>query len=102
MWRMSTGTPAFTSSAGTGERATLGRRTVLAIAAVFTMGDVQQAHAHLTQNAGQPLSGRDSLSPIVHVSGTSSELMPLASAMSNANSMPNKARLIPNDLTSKL
>ncbi len=45
----------------------------------------QQAHVHRTQNAGQPLSGADSLVPIGQLSGTTSELRPLASDMSMAS-----------------
>src|SRR4029079_6886054 len=52
----------------------------------------QQAHVHRTQNAGQPLSGADSIAPIGHVSGTRSELTPLASAMSTASTAMKNAR----------
>jgi len=52
----------------------------------------QQAHVHRTQNAGQPPSGADSLGPIGHVSGTRSEVTPLASAMSTASTAMNNAR----------
>jgi hypothetical protein len=52
----------------------------------------QQAHVHRTQNAGQPLSGADSLVPIGHVSGTRSELTPLASATSTASTAMRNAR----------
>ena len=62
----------------------------------------QQAHVHRTQNAGQPLSGADSLVPIGHVSGTRSELRPLASAMSTASTASNKIRRIRLDITSWL
>ena len=55
----------------------------------------QQAHVHRTQNAGQPLSGADSLVPIGHVSGTRSELTPLASAMSTASTAMKNARRMP-------
>jgi hypothetical protein len=54
----------------------------------------QQAHVHRTQNAGQPLSGADSVVPIGHVSGTRSELRPLASAMSTASTVMRNARCI--------
>jgi hypothetical protein len=55
----------------------------------------QQAHVHRTQNAGHPLSGAESLVPIGHVSGTNSELTPLASANSTASTAMNNARRIP-------
>src|SRR6185295_18047751 len=54
----------------------------------------QQAHVHRTQNAGQPLSGADSLEPIGQVSGTTSEMSPLASARSTASTARNSARRI--------
>jgi hypothetical protein len=54
----------------------------------------QQAHVHRTQNAGQPLSDSDSLTPIGQVSGTRSELRPLASEMSTASTATNNARRI--------
>jgi hypothetical protein len=54
----------------------------------------QQAHVHRTQNAGQPLSGADSFVPIGHLSGTTSELMPLASAKSTASTAMKNARRI--------
>ena len=52
---------------------------------MWTIDAAQQAHVHRTQNAGQPVSGVDSLVPIGQVSGTTSELMPLASAISTAS-----------------
>src|SRR5678816_3702650 len=55
----------------------------------------QQAHVHRTQNAGQPLSGAESLVPIGQVSGTRSELTPLASAMSTASTAMKNARRMP-------
>ena len=55
----------------------------------------QQAHVHRTQNAGQPLSGADSIVPIGQVSGTRSELTPLASAMSTASTAMKNARRMP-------
>jgi hypothetical protein len=61
---------------------------------VCTIDAAQHAHVHRTQNAGQPLSGADSLVPIGHVSGTTSELTPLASAISRAGSATNSARCI--------
>ena len=54
----------------------------------------QQAQVHRTQNAGQPLSGADSLVPMGQLSGTRSELMPLASAMSTASTAMKNARRI--------
>jgi hypothetical protein len=54
----------------------------------------QQAHVHRTQNAGQPLSGADSLVPIGQVSGTTSEMRPLASVRSTARTARNSARRI--------
>jgi hypothetical protein len=57
---------------------------------------------HRTQNAGQPLSGADSLVPIGHASGTSSELRPLASAMSTASTAMDKTRRIRLNITSWL
>jgi hypothetical protein len=59
----------------------------------------QQAHVHRTQNAGQPLSGADSLVPIGHVSGTRSELTPLASAMSTASTAMNNTRRMPANIS---
>ena len=51
----------------------------------------QQAHVHRTQNAGQPLSGADSLVPIGQLSGTTSELRPLASDITTASTASNNA-----------
>lgn len=62
------------------------------IAAVHSIDEAQQAHVHRTQKAGQPLSGADSLASIGHVSGTSSELKPLASDIRTATTAINKAR----------
>jgi hypothetical protein len=59
---------------------------------VCSIAAVQQAHVHRTQNAGQPLSGADSLVPIGQLSGTTSELRPLASDMSTASMTMNNAR----------
>jgi hypothetical protein len=62
---------------------------------VCSIDAAQQAHVHRTQNAGQPLSGADSLVPIGQLSGTIKELMPLASAMSTASRAMNNTRHIP-------
>jgi len=94
MCRMSTGMPARSRSSVMVERETLWKTTVLTTAAPLTIGDVQHAQVHLTQNAGHPLSGPDSLVPIAQVSGTNSELMPLASAISNASTAAKTTRRI--------
>jgi len=57
-----------------------------------SIGAAQQAQVHRTQNAGQPLSGADSVVPIAQLSGTTSELRPLASDMSTASTAMNNAR----------
>jgi hypothetical protein len=67
---------------------------VLATAVALTIGEVQHAHVHLTQKAGHPLSGPDSLVPIAQVSAISSELMPLASAISNTSTAAKTTRRI--------
>src|SRR5690348_1872361 len=54
----------------------------------------QQAQVQRTQNAGQPLSGADSVVPIGQLSGTRSELTPLASARSTASTARKNARRI--------
>jgi len=69
---------------------------------VCSIAAAQQAQVHRTQNPGQPLSGADSVVPIGHVSGTRSELRPLASAMSTASTATNKIRRIRLDITSWL
>src|SRR6476620_5710394 len=61
----------------------------------YSIGAAQQAHVQRTQNAGQPLSGADSPAPIGHVSGTRSELTPVASVRSTASTAMNNARRIP-------
>ena len=66
--------------------------TAVSGGAEWSIDAAQQAHVHRTQDAGQPLSGADSLVPIGHVSGTRSDAMPLASAMSTAM---NTARRMP-------
>src|SRR5436190_21559564 len=69
--------------------------TVVSAGMVCSIDAAQQAHVHRTQNAGQPLSGADSLVPIGQVSGTRSELTPLASATSTASTAAKNARRIP-------
>jgi hypothetical protein len=69
--------------------------TVVSGGAVCSIEAAQQPHVHRTQNAGQPLSGADSLVPIGHVSGTRSELRPLASAISTASTAMKNARRMP-------
>ena len=65
---------------------------VTATAGIGTIGDAQQPQVHRTQKAGQPLSGADSLALIEQASGSSSEVMPLASAMSTARTRMKNAR----------
>jgi hypothetical protein len=69
--------------------------TVVSGGAVCSIDAAQQAHVHRTQNAGQPLSGTDSVVPIGQLSGTTSELTPLASEMSTASTAMNNARRMP-------
>ena len=66
--------------------------TVVSGGAMCSIEAAQQAQVHRTQNAGQPLSGADSLVPIGQLSGTTSELRPLASDMSTASTAMNNAR----------
>jgi hypothetical protein len=73
--------------------------TVTSGGAVCSTAAAQQAQVHRTQNAGQPPSGADSLVPIGHVSGTRSELKPLASAMSTASAAMNNTRPISLNIT---
>ena len=54
--------------------------------------DVQQAHAQRTQNAGQPVSGADSSTPMGQVSGITSALMPLASEIKRVSAAMKIAR----------
>jgi len=92
---MSNGTPAGNASCAACGRLFGESDTVaIVIGSIGTIGEAQQAHVHRTQNAGQPLSGRDSSAPTAQVSGTTSELMPLASAISNARSAMKKPRRI--------
>jgi hypothetical protein len=69
--------------------------TAVSGGAEWSIDAAQQAHVHRTQNAGQPLSGVASLVPIGHVSGTTSDVMPLASAMSTASTAMRNARRMP-------
>ena len=59
---------------------------------VCSIDAAQHAQVQRTQNAGQPLSGADSLVPIGQVSGTTSELRPLASAINTMSTAMNNAR----------
>src|SRR4051812_39823289 len=68
--------------------------TVVSGGAVCSIEPAQQAHVHRRQKAGQPLSGADSVVPIAQVSGTTSEVTPLASAMSTASTAMRNARRI--------
>src|SRR3954466_11229285 len=83
---------------GAGDASATGRggsvATVVSGGAVCSTEAAQQAHVHRTQNAGQPLSGADSVVPIGQVSGTRSELTPLASTMSRASTAMRNARRI--------
>ena len=65
---------------------------VTAMEGIETIGDTQQTQVHRTQKAGQPLSGADSPALTEHGSGSSSELTPLASAMSTAKTAMKSAR----------
>ena len=66
---------------------------------VCSIDAAQHAHVQRTQNAGQPLSGADSLVPIGQVSGTTSELRPLASAISTMSTAMNNARRTPMNIS---
>src|SRR4051812_29396360 len=83
---------------GAGDASATGRgrsvATVVSGGAVCSTEAAQQAHVHRRQNAGQPLSGADSVVPIAQVSGTTSEVTPLASAMSTASTAIRNARRI--------
>src|SRR5262245_19709186 len=76
--------------------------TAMSGGVVCSIAAAQQPHVHRTQNAGQPLSGVDSLVPIGHVSGTRSELRPLASAISTASTTMNNDRRIRLNITARL
>jgi hypothetical protein len=67
-------------------------RTAIAAGGWISIDAAQHGHAHLTQNAGQPLSGADSLVPIAQVSGTMSEVTPLASHTRNTRTAMKSAR----------
>jgi hypothetical protein len=67
-------------------------RTAIAAGGWISIDAAQHGHAHLTQNAGQPLSGADSLVPIAQVSGTKSEVTPLASHTRNTRTAMKSAR----------
>src|SRR6185436_21025036 len=95
IWRMSNGTPAGKAPCAASGKLMGGRNVVMIVTGSMGItGDAQHAHVQRTQNAGQPLSGLDSFVPTPQVSGTISELMPLASAISRARSAMNRARRI--------
>jgi hypothetical protein len=92
---MSNGTPAGKAPCAASGKLMGGRNVVTIVTASMGItGDAQHAHEQRTQNAGQPLSGLDSFVPTPQVSGTTSELTPLASAISRARSAMNRARRI--------
>jgi len=93
MWKMSNGTPAGTAS-GVAVGRFFGESNAVAIVigSIGTTGEAQQAQVQRTQNAGQPLSGPDSSAPTAQVSGNTSELTPLASAISSARSAMKRPR----------
>ena len=97
-WRMSGEVP-FGSRSSVGLATTIGASCVPAstIRALCTTEEAQQLHVHRTQNAGHPVSGDDSLTPMAQVSGTNSELKPLASATRRASTAMSNARRIPFD-----
>jgi hypothetical protein len=100
MWRMSRRTPdGKVPCVANGMRTGWGSALTTATGAICTTGDAQQAHVQRTQNAGQPLSGVDSLVPTPQFSGTTSELRPLASANNRARSAMRSARRIRCHLT---
>jgi hypothetical protein len=95
MWRMSRSTPDGKAPCAANGMLTGGRRALAtATDSIGTIGDTQHAHVQRTQNAGQPLSGPDSLVPTAQFSGTTSELRPVASAISKARTAMRKARRI--------
>jgi len=95
MWRMSRRTPDGNAPCVANGRLTGGRRALAtATGGICTTGDAQHAHVQRTQNAGQPLSGPDSLVPTPQFSGTTSELRPVASAISRAKTAMRRARRI--------
>jgi hypothetical protein len=95
MWRMSKRTPDGSAPCAASGTRTGGRSAfATATGSIGMTGDAQHPHVQRTQNAGQPLSGPDSLAPTPQFSGTPSELRPLASANSTANSAMRRARRI--------
>jgi hypothetical protein len=95
MWRMSRSTPDGNAPCAASGMLTGGRRALAtATGSNGITGDAQHPHVQRTQNAGQPLSGPDSLVPTPQFSGTTSELTPLASANSRARSAMKSARRI--------
>jgi len=95
MWRMSRRTPDGKAPCVANGMLTGGCSDLAtATGGVCTTGDAQHAHVQRTQNAGQPLSGLDSLVPTPQVSGTTSELRPLASAHNRARRAMRSARRI--------
>lgn len=97
-WRMSGEIP-FGSRSRVGMATAIGSSSARASAAraLCTIEEAQQLHVHRTQNAGQPVSGDDSLTPMAQVSATNSELKPLASATRRASTAMSNARRIPID-----
>ena len=97
-WRMSGEVP-FGSRSRAGLATTIGGSSDHASTscALCTTEEAQQLHVHRTQNAGQPVSGDDSFTPMAQVSGTNSELKPLASATRRASTAMSNARRIPLD-----
>jgi hypothetical protein len=92
---MSTGTPAGKAPCAASGKLMGGRNVVTIVTGSMGItGDAQHAHVQRTQNAGQPLSGLDSLVPNPQVSGSTSEVTPLASAISRAKSTIKNARRI--------
>jgi len=97
-WRMSGEVP-FGRRSRAGLATTIGASSAPASTtrALCTTDEAQQLHVHRTQNAGQPVSADDSLTPMAHVSGTNNELTPLASATRRASTAMSNARRIPFD-----
>ena len=95
MCRMSARSPAgsasrdanATGSGGTGA-------TAVSQGDVCSIDAAQQAQVQRTQNAGQPLSGTDSLAAIAQGSCMSSELSPLASPTKTTSSATKSDRRI--------
>src|SRR6188472_55355 len=85
-WRMSGDVP-LGSRSRVGPAITIGASTAPASTtrALCTTEEAQHPHVHRTQNTGQPVSGDDSLTPTAQVSGTNSELKPLASVTRRAS-----------------